>query len=165
MTAPQPTLADFLSFIRTGMNIDANNLPDNSIWIPIAFANALAIVNPALKIIPIPQYDAAQVQLNSGGFSIYSLAVYNLAADNLVNYAQDQQGRTFFTDLRKELNLNGFVSGVVTASADESTSVSIVVQDAAKNFTLANLQQLKTPWGRAYLSLAQSAGPETWGIS
>jgi hypothetical protein len=165
MTAPQPTLAGFQNFVTSVMGITPGNLPPGSIWISIAFSQALAIVNPALRVVPIPAMDPAGVTLNSGGFSVYSLAVYNLAASNLLGLAQDQMGRTYFKKLRKELNINGFVSGVVSASADESTSVAIVVQEAAKNFTLANLQQLKDPYGRAYLALAQSYGQSTWGMN
>lgn len=165
MTAPQPTLAGFQDFITNVMNISAGNLPPSSIWSAIAFANALAIVNPALRIVAIPDADAAGVMLNSGGYTVYSWAVYNLAADNLINYTPDQQGRGYFKKLRKELNINGFVSGIVQASADETTSVSLVVQDAAKRFTLANIQNMKTIYGRQYLALAQSYGDATWGIN
>lgn len=165
MTTPQPTLAGFLAFVRGVMRIDAKHLPDNSPWLTYAFAVALAIVNPALRIVALPQTDAAGVALNTGGFTIYSEAVYNLAADNLINYAQDQQGFSYFTRLRKKLNIGGFVSGIVQGSSDEGTSVSLVVQEAAKNFTLMNLQQLKTPYGRTYLGLAQSYGPTTWGLT
>jgi hypothetical protein len=83
----------------------------------------------------------------------------------LINVAQDQPGFEFFKSLRKELNINGFVSGVVQSSSDEGTSVSLVVQEAAQHFTLANLQNMKTTWGRTYLGIAQSYGPATWGIS
>ncbi len=41
----------------------------------------------------------------------------------------------------------------------------MVVQEAAKNFTLANLQNLKTPWGRTYLGFAQAYGPSIIGLS
>ncbi len=161
----QPTLAGFISFIQNEMQISATVLPANSPFIRYAFANALAIVNPALQAVAIPQQDAAGVTLNTGGWSIYAVAVYNLAADNLVNYAPDQQGRTYFAKLRKKLNITGFVSGVVQSSADESTSVNLVVQEAAKQFTLADIQNLKTPWGRAYLGIAQAYGPSTWGMN
>lgn len=165
MTAPQPTLAGFIDFIDRVMNVPAGALPRTSPFIRIAFANALAIVNPALRAVPIPDADAAGVRLNSGGWTIYAEAVYNLAADNLVNYAPDQQGNTYFKAMRAELNIGGFVSGIVQAAADETTSVSIVVQEAAKAFTLANIQNLKTIYGRTYLGYAQSYGPSTWGIS
>ena len=162
---PSPTLAGFLSFIRTVMGITSKNLPDNSPVIPMAFAVALAIVNPALQAVCIPDVDAAGVSLNSGGLTIYTLAVYNLAGDNLINYAPDQAGSTYFCDAREKFNTMGFSPGVISASSDEGTSQSLVVQEAAKNFTLANLQQLKTPYGRQYLALAQSYGPNVWGIS
>lgn len=165
MTTPQPTLAGFQAFIKNIMQVPPSALPTDSPFIRYAFANALAIVNPALRAVCIPQKDAAGVSLNSGGWTIYAEAVYNLAADNLINYAPDLPGFAYYSKLRKKLNINGFVSGVVQDSADESTSVSMVVQEAAKNFTLMNLQQLKTPYGRTYLGLAQSYGPSTWGIN
>lgn len=176
MAAPQPTLASFLTFIRKVMGISATVLPDDSPVIPFAFAVAFGIVNQSLQCIPIPSQDAAGVSLNSGGFSIYSLAVNNLAADNLINYAQDipgaaiilgsgEPGLAFFAWTRSQWNINGFVSGVISGSSDESTSQTLVVQEAAKAFTLSNLQNLKTPYGRTYLGLAQSWGPSTFGIS
>lgn len=168
--AQGPTLAGFLQFVRTMMNIRPTVLPDNSPFLSMSLAVALGIVNPALRVAPVPQSDGAQVPLNPLTTTIpvhtmYDLAVYNLAADNLINYAQDQNGQCYFTDLRKELNINGFVSGIVQSASDESTSVSLVVMEAAKEFTLMNLQQLKTPWGRAYLGIAQSYGPTTWGLT
>lgn len=163
--ATQPTLAGFVSFIQNVMQIPASALPTNSPFIAYAFANALAIVNPALQSVAIPQYDAAGASLNTGNWSIYVQCVYNLAADNLINYAPDKPGSTYFAKLRKKLNINGFVSGVVQGSSDESTSVNLVVQEAAKAFTLADIQNLKTPWGRTYLGLAQAYGPSTWGMN
>lgn len=161
----EPSLAGFLAFVRTTMNINTKILPDNSPFITLALAVALAVVNPDLAGVALPATDAAGVTISSGTQTVYVIAVYNLAADNLINFAIDQPGFRYFQNLRKKLNVNGFVSGVVQSSADESTSVSVVVQDAAKNFTLANLQNLKTPYGRAYLALAQSFGPTTWGLT
>lgn len=160
-----PTLAGFLSFIRNVMGISTNDLPDASPVINMALAVAMSIVNRALYAVSLPMTDTAGVELISQPESIYTLAVYNLAGDNLVNYAPDQQGRDYFQDLRKKLNINGFVSGVISGSSDQGTSQQLVVQEAAKNFTLANLQSLKTPWGRQYLAFAQTYGPTTWGLS
>jgi len=165
MTIPQPTLAGFQNFITTIMLVPVSALPPSSPFIAYAFANALAIVNPALRAVWIPQWDAAGVALNSGGWTIYAEAVYNLAAHNLIAYAPDQPGFTYFAKLRKKFNMHGFVSGVVQSSGDEGTSVSLVVQEAAKEFTLMNLQQLKTPYGRTYLGIAQSYGPSTFGMN
>ena len=177
---PGPTLSGFQFFIENEMDIDVDVLPLNSPYPPLALAVALAIVNPALVCVSIPSTDSAGVSLNAGGGSIYNLAVYNLAADNLVNYAQDlpdaepvegsvspqnPDGLPLFAWMRYQFNINGFVPGVISSANDETTGDSYVVQEAAKYFTLKDLQNLKTPWGRTYLSLAQSYGPTPWGIS
>lgn len=176
MAPPSPTLAGFKTFIRQTMGIDTTILPDADPVIPMAFAVALAIVNPALKCVALPSGDAAGASLNSGGLTIYTLAVYNFAADRIINFAQDQPGAEpvdgsgdpglpFFQWQRKQLNINGFVPGVIESSNDETTGENFVVQEAAKQFTLANIQQLKTIYGRQYLSLAQDWGPTIWGIN
>jgi len=174
MPQPGPTLAGFQQFIRLVMGIDTTILPDSSLVIPMALQVAIVIVNPALKIVCLPTIDAAGVVLGPSQ-SIYTLACYNLGGDNLINYAQDQAGAAavdgsepplpFFAWTRKQWNINGFVSGVIQSAGDESTNESMVVQEAAKNFTLADLQSLKTPYGRTYLGLAQAYGPTTWGLA
>src|SRR5579862_4784652 len=83
----QPTLAGFLTFIRNVMGISTTILPDSSPVIGMAFAVALAIANDALQTVAVPQFDSTGASLNSGGYSIYAFMVYNLAADNLINYA------------------------------------------------------------------------------
>lgn len=175
MATSQPTLAGFQAFVQNVMGISTTILPSSSPVIGMAFAVALSIVNQALVNVCVPQFDSTGAQLNSGGLSIYALCVYNLAGSNLLAYAQDQNGAPpvpgsnpptpFFAWTRKQFNINGFISGVVQSSSDEGTSVSLVVQEAAKNFTLANLQQLKDPYGRQYLAFAQSYGPTTVGMS
>lgn len=166
---PPPINASFLAFIRYVMGIPSTILPDNSIYIVMAYNIAKLIVNEQLHGL------GARC-----GVSIYELAVNNLAGDNLINYAQDlpgapavpgsqsesnPEGFPFFAYSRKKWDINGFVSGVITSSNDEGTGNSMIVQDAAKGFTLQNLQSLKTIWGRTYLSLAQSWGPTTFGMS
>ena len=151
-----PTLAGFLSFVRNVMAIPRTALPDSAPVIGMAYNVALTIVNEALQVVgsASPAYP-----------TIYALAVYNLAGDALVNYAQDVTGSTYFADLRKSLNIGGFVSGVINSSSDEGTSQSLVTPEAMQGLTFANLQQMKTPWGRTYLGFAQSYGPTVWGIS
>ena len=161
-----PSLSGFLAFIRGTMGISTSVLPDNSPVIPMALAVAMAIVNPALNAASscgpsLPGVPAV---------SIYTLAVYNLAGSNVINYAQDvpdappYKGSNCLTFeyLRDKWDINAFVSGVIQSTNDETTGNSMVVQEAAKNFTLANLQNLKDPWGRVYLSLAQTYGT-LWG--
>jgi len=164
--AASPTLAGFQSFITNVMAIPPAALPLTSPFIQMALAVALSIVNPALMSVGVPSMDAAGAPLTTFNINtIYDLAVYNLAGSNLINYAVDQLGETYFADLRKALNITGFVSGIVQSTSDEGTSTSLVVQEAAKEFTLMNLQQLKDPFGRRYLELAQSYGPTTWGLT
>ena len=158
-----PTLAGFISFLRNVVGITTTVLPDADPVIAMAYQIAMDIVNSALACTPI-----------------YALEVYNLGADNVFNYAQDQtdaaiipgsittanpNGQAYFAYTRTRWNIYGFVSGVVESTGDESTNVSMVVQEAAKNFTLSDLQNLKTPYGRKYLSFAQDYGPSVWGLT
>lgn len=223
-----PTVAGFIVFIQNVMGISANYLPTTSPAITAAFKASKAVVNPAFcEICP----------------SIYAEAVYNLAADNLLNWAQDQtasisgitwasgtatattaaahgfltgdilliarnaplaynsqpgpantvlgtsvvvtgtntftytipvnpgafsQGGTaseiYFSSARVKFNLTGFVAGVISSSSDVSTSESILNPDFMTGLTMGNLQNLKTPYGRAYLAIAQDYGT-LWGVS
>lgn len=144
-----PTLAGFIQFIQNQAQIPSVALPPNDIQITYAFNVAVDLV----------LYDLAVVSP-----TIYMLAVYNLGVSNLITWAIDQPGQTYFTDLRKDLNINGFVAGVISSSADETTSESLMVPDVMKNLTFMNLQNLKDPFGRAYLGLVGDWGP-IWGIS
>lgn len=151
----QPTVAGFTVFVRDVMGIGTQYLPNNAPILTYAMNVALATVNLQLTALP------AGI---AGYWSPYELAVYNLAGDRLVNYAPDQSGETYFMNLRKELGLLSFVPGVIASSYDESTGQTLTVPDFMKTITLGDLQNLKTPWGRAYLAIAQDAGPY-WGIS
>jgi hypothetical protein len=139
----------FLVFVRGVMGIDPILLPDSSPIVAYALAVAQGAVNPAL--------------LAAG--PMYSYAVYNLAGSSLITYAVDQPGRTYFSDLRASLGIHKFQSGVVSGTGDGGTSVSLLNPEFMRNLTLANLQQLKDPWGRAYLAIAQDYGPTIWGLS
>lgn len=152
-----PTVAGFLLFIRNVMGISPLVLPDNSPTINWALSIATMFVNPDLGVVGSSLNASPQTNL-------FVQATYNLAADNLVNYAQDQTGRTYFADLRASLKINNFAAGVVQSASDGGTSDSLLVPDALKGLTLANLQNLKTPWGRTYLSMAQTYGA-LWGVS
>lgn len=148
-----PTLAGFIAFVRA-INITVVNLPDNSVWLIYAFNVAMAVVNTALTRVPV----------GVSGTSVYTLAVYNLAASNLIEFAHDQQGLCFFEDLRKKWNMNSFVAGVINSSSDEGTSQSVTVPEAFETLTLADLQYLKNPYGRQYLAFAQRFGT-LWNLA
>lgn len=158
MPYPRPTLTGFTTFVRNEMGIPTSVLPDGSVWIQWAFNQAVSLVNHQIRVVPLQ----------------YLLAVYNLAADTLVNIAQDEEGAPpvvgskpalpFFAFTRRKLNLNSFVTGVISSTSDEGTSESMVVPDWVKNMTLADLQLVKTPWGQKYLGIAQAVGSD-WGLS
>ena len=157
----QPTLSGFQWFLLNVAHFNANVLPPTSPTVAWALSFAVQIVNPALRAAS----GCGPPIAGTPETSVYVTAVYNLATDLVVQFVQDQQGFSFFAKLRKKLNVNSFVSGVISAASDESTSQTMVVQEAAKNFTLQDLQNLKTPWGRMYLSLAQAYGPTLWGLT
>jgi len=143
-----PTQAGFLLWVRARMGVPVDALPDDSVFIGYAYDVAIAIVNPAMAVVP----------------PIYMLAVYNLAGDNLVNFAPDVPPSTYWSDLRASFASFAFAPGVVTSSSDNGTSTSLLNPEQMKDFTLANLQNLKTPYGRQYLAWAQSYGP-LWGLT
>ncbi len=102
--------------------------------------------------------------------SYYAWAVYNLAAHLLIMWAPDNPAlappnNTFFADLRDKYGLNSFTPGVIQASHDQGTGQAFIVPDFVKNMTMADLAYLKTPWGRAYMGLAQAYGPTIWGLT
>jgi len=70
----------------------------------------------------------------------------------------------YFQTLRAKWNIYGFVSGIISSSNDESTGQSLVTPEKMKNLTMANLQNLKTPYGRQYMAFIESYGP-IWGVS
>lgn len=72
---------------------------------------------------------------------------------------------TFFADLRAKWNVNAISTGVVSETHDESTGSSFVVPEQFKDLTLTDLQNLKTPYGRAYMAFAQKYGQTLWGLT
>ena len=161
---PQPSLADFITFIRNVMQIDSDDLPDDAPVIPIALSFALARVPRKLNAVGYAPVIAGTVPVN-----IYTACVYNLAGDNIINFAPDPTSppgdADYFTNLRTKMNIGAFVSGVIQSAGDESTNESMVVQKAAENFTLQDLQNLKTPWGRQALAYMQMIGPTVIGFN
>lgn len=156
MITPPPTQSGFLAFVRNQMQINSTVLPDNSDSIATAFQVAMELANQAINAVsPV----------------IYTVMVYNLAGANLINFAIDvqppviyQDGLTYFEFLRKQFGLTSFVGGTVASTSDEGTSESLNVPRNLENLTTADLQLLKTPWGRVYLQYAEQYGT-IWGIS
>lgn len=95
----------------------------------------------------------------------YVMAVYNLGVHQLLVIAQDLPNQDFFTQARITYNLNSLVPGPVLASGDQATSETLLVPDFFKNLTLSELDLIKTPFGRRYLSYSQMYGSTIVGVS
>lgn len=143
----EPNLEGYVTFLRDIAGLNTTVLPDNSPVIAFSYNLAINICIDLLSIIPqIP-----------GNF-LYTTAVYNLATDTLFTYAQDQPNQTYFAQVQQKYQLHSLVPGVISFAGDEGTQSTMVVPDAFKHMTIANLQNLKTPYGRTYLSIVQDVG-------
>jgi hypothetical protein len=148
--------AQVVSNTTDALTFAALSLPVNSgdayvVAPPIVSASlaiALEIVNEMLTCSP----------------TMYTLAVYNLAADRLINFAPDVPNQTYFLDLRKGLRINEISVGVPSAASDQGTATGILNPEFMKTMTLADLQTLRTPFGRTYMGIALSIGT-LWGLS
>ena len=96
---------------------------------------------------------------------LYILAVYNLGMHNLIGIALDIPGQTFFVQARKDFKVLDFVGGIISGSADQSSSASITTSEMLKNVSISDLDLFKTPWGRSYAGYAQKYGPYVVGVS
>jgi hypothetical protein len=149
MFAPPPNVTDYTTFLYEVVGIPAVNLPSTAPIIAMSLQIATDIVSKAILF---------------ASADMYVLAVYNLAADRLFNFASDVEGQTYFDDYRKKWKILSLSVGVPAAASDQGTSVGLLNPESLKGLTLANLQNLKTPMGRDYLQIAQSLGA-IWGVS
>lgn len=119
-------------------------------WVVGSFKIALDLVNEGLSFV---------------SDRLYEWAVYNLAADRLVNFAPDPPQVAFFVPLRVKLRLSAPVFGIVTGGSDQGTASSQITPKFVESLTMLDLQTLRTPWGRDYMGIAQQYGPTIWGLS
>lgn len=146
-TSPCPNATDFNTMLTTEIGLTSPTLTAAAVQVTAALAYAV---------------NWAYLQLNCVNNPIYLRAVYCLASDRLINIGQDPGG--VFAGLRSQFTVTSFVAGVISASADENTSQSIDVPGSLEQLTVADLQNLKTPWGREYLGYAQQGAP-IWGLT
>ena len=146
-----PSLAGFTAWLYGGgiPGLNTTVLLNTSAYIVYAYNVAADIVGSDMGLVSL---------------TAWNLMTYNLAADNLITFTPDQTGQTFFATLRDTYNIGKFAPGVVASTSDEGTSTSLLNPDFMKNFTLSNLGNLKTPYGRIYLGYAQRMGT-IWGLT
>jgi len=154
ITPNTPNEPDYITWIRSIMGVSTTVLPDDSPYIDITYHMSLEWINLYLDIVaPF----------------IYTQAVYNLGGAYLCTIAQDDPdlsppNNTYWANLRSSMGLNNFIPGLINATNDEDTSAALLVPLNLQNLTLGDLQLLQTPWGRAYLAIAQSVG-SMWGLT
>ena len=144
-----PTLPGFVTFCQN-VGMTTAIIPSDDPGYATAFAFAMEWVPILLRVVSP---------------TLYTAAVYNWGASNLVQFQQDQAGQTYFADFRKACNEFDFVPGVVSSTADESTSTTLTVGKQLSNMGLIELQQVKNPFGRQALAILGALGPNPWGLS
>lgn len=172
VTAPFPTsfmvessLEGYKTFIRQVMFVPPEALPDDSIYIPMAYWPAETLCNDNLFVVGNVEQPPPQQQP-----TIRAWAVYNYAGAILCMIAQDDPNaappfNTYWADLRNKYALNSFAAGVIQSAADQGTSTSYKISSFVDNLTPGELQLMKTPWGNAYLTIASWYGPTIWGLT
>ena len=147
--------ASFVTFIRHE-GINSTVLPDNSMDIDTALALSIELVSD---------------QLSQVSTIAYNDAVYNLGLHFIIELAADvsptviyKDNLPYFAYWRSTWKINSFTPGVLSASADEGTSMSLNVPEFMNRLTMGDLQFVKTPWGRRYMTWAQRIG-SSWGIT
>jgi hypothetical protein len=144
-----PSYIGYLNWIYTIMGVSSTVLDENNPAISLSLAMSEEFVN---------QY------LNQASPLLYTQAVYNLGGAILCQIAQDIPPSTYWTDLRNSLGLNTFTPGFINSAEDERTAAALYVPLSLQNLTIGDMALLKTPWGRAYLAIAQSVG-SMWGLT
>jgi hypothetical protein len=142
-------ITDFTNFLYNTAGIPQSDLPTNSQVIIDAFNWGCAMV---------PR------QFRFAGCNVYDLAVYNVGASYVFNWAPDQPNMTYFAGQRKAWGLLNLNAGILNSTSDETTSSGYTVPDWAKNATMGDLQMLKDPFGRQALAILQNFG-SLWGLS
>lgn len=148
-TSSQPNVADLTTFVQTVAGIPESALPAGSPYLQWALSYSKELTLEALRCV---------------GSDFYCFAVYLLATSFLVNWCPDQSGQLYFQNLRKQWNLTGFKAGVISSTADEATSESLLTPEFLSGLTLQQLQALGDPYGRQWLSMMQGMS-NLWGIS
>ena len=149
MADTTPTLAGFVTFCRNVAGITTTVMPDDDPGFDLAFSIAQ-------EWIPLV--------LNCISPTIFTNATYCWGVSVLLQFQQDQSGQNFFDTMRSRYGSNNLVPGVISSTADESTSTSLTVGRALSDLSLEDLQRVKDPFGRQAISYLMELGPQ-WGLS
>jgi hypothetical protein len=175
VTPNTPNLTDFLDFLSESVQIPSAALPALSPWPGYAFNQAMLTVVSGPGDSGCWGWPPGMVPPNGGLGILYTLAVYNCATHLLFMITPDQSGQTYFADARASTTSTNFPNGgfglntpsmgLVVSASDEATSSTLKTPNWAAGMTIGQLELFQTPWGRAYLSYAQSYGPTIVGLT
>jgi len=149
MADTTPTLAGFEAYCRNPVGITTTVMPVNDPGFALWFAIAL-------EWIPL--------QLQCVSPTLYTYCVYDWGVSVLLQFQQDQDGQTYFTDKRKAFGVYNLVAGAISSDADEATSVTMTLGKSMSDLSLADLQRIKDPYGRNAIATLMSLG-SLWGLS
>ena len=146
----RPTLDGFIRFVRGVMGVPETAIADDDPTLDCCFKSALELIPKQVGLERLP--------------IIYTNTVYNAGGSLLLRYAMDVPPSTYFANIRKNLNLNTPIYGLVNSAADQGTSGSMAISDALSNLSLADLMMMQDPYGRAAIAALMELGP-LWGLT
>jgi hypothetical protein len=95
--------------------------------------------------------------------------------DSLINVVTDDPSapnvpgtnppQKYWAYQRSIYKIDNFTPGVVSSTSDNGSSVGLDNPEMMVQLNMMDLQNMKTPWGRRYMTIAQQMGPTAWGIS
>jgi hypothetical protein len=171
------TWLGFLTFLQNVVGVPSADLPPSGVSVVTDSSGAQVIDSSGNPVTSNPSDYPPQVwalvialQTVNGVICIasqylYNQAVYMLATDLLIQFGQDQPNQTWFAQQRKLYKIDAFAPGVVSSGGDGGSSASLEVPQQMKNFTMGDLQNMKTKWGRRYLAIASDFGGQLFGVS
>ena len=170
-----PNLTEFYSFLQNVVGIPSqalpplsNNVIDSGGNQVIDSSGANVTSNPPTSWVNVMLTIAMEIvndTLQCASQDIYTLAVYNLAADRVINFGQDSPPSNFFAKARSLLKIDAISVGIVASAGDQGSNTTMLNPDFMRNLTFMDLQMMKTPYGRAYMGFAQMYGSNLWGVT
>lgn len=130
----------------------------------VATPEAISATNPWIVSTFQASKDTVNRAIAKASGRKYTEAIYNLGADLLINVAVDQPNQSYFRDMRRGYRIEAPSFGLPASASDQGTSGALVNPEFMRNLTLDDLQRMKTPYGRAYLGIAQAFGPALFGL-
>lgn len=128
--------------------------------LPSNLVNGNAFLTTLAGQAPLAYSGSVQALVTAG-----NAFTYLLTADPGTETVPGTYTSTYFAGLRGQYGIDNVSTGVVSETHDESTGSSFVVPEQFKDLTIGDLQNLKTPYGRAYMAFAQKYGQTLWGLS